>query len=60
MPPTSVLDSGRTLAVHFYILAREGISAEMAYGTAAVLMISILTINVTAYWLMHRMMRRFS
>jgi phosphate transport system permease protein len=60
MPPTTVLDSGRTLAVHFYILAREGISAEMAYGTAAVLMISILTINVTAYGLMHRMMRRFS
>jgi phosphate transport system permease protein len=60
MPPTTLLDSGRTLGVHFYILAREGISAEMAYGTAAVLMISILTINVTAYGLMHRMMRRFS
>lgn len=60
MTPTSLLDSGRTLAVHFYILAREGISAEMAYGTAAVLMVAILAINVSAYWLMHRIVRRFS
>jgi phosphate transport system permease protein len=58
--PTSVFSSGRTLAVHFYILAREGISAEMAYGTAAVLMISILALNVLAYGLMHRIVRRFS
>jgi phosphate transport system permease protein len=60
MTPATLLDSGRTLAVHFYILAREGISAEMAYGTAAVLMIAILAINVSAYWLMHRIVRRFS
>ena len=35
--PTSLMDSTRTMAVHFYILAREGISAENAYGTAATL-----------------------
>lgn len=58
--PSSIFDSGRTLAVHFYILAREGISADMAYGTAAVLMVSILAINVLAYGLMHRIVRRFS
>ncbi len=58
--PTSIFSSGRTLAVHFYILAREGISLDMAFGTAAVLMISILTINVAAYWLMHRIVRKFS
>jgi phosphate transport system permease protein len=58
--PTTIFASGRTLAVHFYILAREGISLDMAYGTAAVLMISILAINVAAYWLMHRIVRRFS
>ncbi len=58
--PTSLFSSGRTLAVHFYILATEGISMEMAYGTAAVLMIAILTINVVAYYLMHRIVRKFS
>jgi phosphate transport system permease protein len=31
-----------------------------AYGTAAVLVISILLINIVAYSLMQRMMRRYS
>jgi phosphate transport system permease protein len=52
--PTSLFDSVRTMSVHFYILAREGISAEKAYGTAAVLIISILFINMISYWLMNR------
>jgi len=58
--PTSVFASGRTLAVHFYILATETDAFGMAYGTAAVLIIAILTINVMAYWMMHRIMRKFS
>jgi phosphate transport system permease protein len=52
--PTSVFDSTRTMAVHFYILAREGISAENAYGTAATLIIAVLLVNLSAYWLMNR------
>jgi phosphate transport system permease protein len=58
--PISLFDSGRTMAVHFYILAREGISMPNAYGTAAVLVISILLINITAYTLMQRLMKRYS
>ena len=58
--PVSVFDSGRTMAVHFYILAREGLSMPNAYGTAAVLVISILLINIVAYTLMQRMMKRYS
>ena len=58
--PTSVFASGRTLAVHFYILATETDAFGMAYGTAAVLIIAILTINVMAYWMMHRIVRKFS
>ena len=58
--PLSLLDSGRTMAVHFYILAREGISMPNAYGTAAILMISILLINVVAYSLMQHLMKRYS
>jgi phosphate transport system permease protein len=57
--PTSVFDGTRTLSVHFYQLAREGISAEKAYATATVLVLSILVINVTAYAVMNRFMRRF-
>jgi phosphate transport system permease protein len=57
--PMSLFDSGRTMAVHFYILAREGLSMPNAYGTAAVLVISILLINITAYTLMQRLMKRY-
>ena len=47
--PTSLFSSSRTMAVHFYILAREGISMPNAYGTAAILVITILIINIIAY-----------
>lgn len=58
--PTSLFSSSRTMSVHFYILAREGISMPNAFGTAAVLIISILAVNVLAYTLMNRFMKRFS
>jgi phosphate transport system permease protein len=58
MMPKSLLEPGRTLAVHFYILAREGISLERAYGTAVILILSILVVNIIAYVLMYRVMRK--
>lgn len=58
--PESLLDSTRTMAVHFYILAREGISAENAYGTAATLIIAVLMVNLSAYWLMNRFIAKRS
>ncbi|HVO75912.1 MAG TPA: phosphate ABC transporter permease PstA [Ignavibacteriaceae bacterium] len=58
--PTSIFDSVRTMAVHFYILAREGISAENAYGTAATLIIAVLITNLSAYWIMNRFIAKRS
>jgi len=58
--PSSLFDSTRTMAVHFYILAREGISAENAYGTAATLIIAVLMVNLSAYWLMNRFIAKRS
>jgi phosphate transport system permease protein len=58
--PVTMFDSGRTMAVHFYILAREGLSMPNAYGTAAVLVISILAINLAAYTMMQRLMKKYS
>ena len=58
--PSSLMDSGRTMAVHFYILAREGISMEKAYATALVLVLSILCINIIAYYIMNRVISRYS
>jgi phosphate transport system permease protein len=56
--PKSAFDSVRTMAVHFYILAREGISSEKAYGTAAVLVIAVLAVNILTYGLMQRFIAR--
>jgi len=52
--PRSLFDSSRTLALPFYILAREGISMPNAYATASVLIIAILALNLLSYWLMRR------
>jgi len=57
--PTSLFSSSRTMSVHFYILAREGISIDNAYGTAAVLIIAILGINILTYSLMNRYIRKY-
>ncbi|MHB1484363.1 MAG: phosphate ABC transporter permease PstA [Saccharofermentanales bacterium] len=56
--PSSIFSPARTMAVHFYILAREGISMEKAYGTAALLIIIILLINVVANMLVNRFVAR--
>jgi phosphate transport system permease protein len=58
--PTSLFSSTRTMSVHFYILAREGISMSNAYGTAAILIIAILGINILTYYLMNRFIKKYS
>ncbi|MCL2164493.1 MAG: phosphate ABC transporter permease PstA [Oscillospiraceae bacterium] len=52
--PDSIFSPTRTMAVHFYILAREGISMEKAYGTAALLIILIFFINVVSNAIVNR------
>ena len=56
--PTSLFSPIRTMSVHFYILAREGISMEMAYGTGAALILLVLLINTVANGLLNRYIRR--
>ena len=56
--PTSLFSPTRTMSVHFYILAREGISMEMAYATGAALILLILSINTLANWLLWRYFRK--
>ena len=56
--PASVFSPTRTMAVHFYTLAREGISMENAYGTAALLIILIFFINVAANAIVNRLMAK--
>jgi phosphate transport system permease protein len=56
--PDSLFSPVRTMSVHFYILAREGISMEMAYGTGAALILLVLSVNLTANWLLVRHVRK--
>lgn len=46
--PITPLDSGRSMPVHLYMLAVEGINMPAAYGTAFLLMIMILAFNLIA------------
>lgn len=52
--PDSVMSSTRTLSVHMYSLASEGLYVNQAYATAVVLLIIVLVIN----WLSGRIARK--
>ena len=52
--PITPLDPGRSMTVHLYTLAMEGINMEAAYGTALLLMAMILFFNLSARWLSRR------
>ncbi len=43
--PSSVLGSGRTLAVHMYLLEYEGLYMDQAYATAVILLVLVVVIN---------------
>ena len=43
--PETLMDSGRTLAVHMYALLSEGLYTEQAYATAVVLLVLVVGIN---------------
>lgn len=43
--PGGVMSSGRTLAVHMYNLASEGLYMDQAYATAVILLILVVGIN---------------
>jgi phosphate transport system permease protein len=55
--PNSIWRPGRTMAVHLYILASEGLSKSNMYATATVLIITVLIINYTANKLVKHFIR---
>jgi len=46
--PESLFASGRTLAIHMYVLASEGLRIDQAYATAVVLLITVMILNFVA------------
>ncbi len=44
--PKNLLSSGRTLAVHMYVLSQEGLHTDQAFATAVILLVMVLLINI--------------
>lgn len=55
--PTNVMSSGRTLAVHMYVLASEGLYMKQAYATAVVLVLIVIGINAASARLAKKLMK---
>ena len=49
--PTKLSDPIMALPYHLYVLVNEGISVEMAYGTAFVLIVLLLIINIICHFI---------
>lgn len=52
--PTSLMDSGRSLALHMYMLSSEGLHVNQAYATGVVLILTVLVINGLSSFLSSR------
>ncbi|MCX5779291.1 MAG: phosphate ABC transporter permease PstA [Firmicutes bacterium] len=55
--PISPLDPARTMSVHLYIMAMEGISMDRAFGTAFLIVVLIIIINYLANLSLKRLTR---
>ncbi|MCY3081524.1 phosphate ABC transporter permease PstA [Aerococcus mictus] len=53
--PKSLFSSGRTLALHVYVLSTEGLHRNEAMATGVVLLILVLIINGTSTWLSNKL-----
>lgn len=56
--PDFLMGSGRTLAVHMYVLFNEGLSMEQAYGTAVILLLLVLAVNLLSNFIASTLIRK--
>lgn len=55
--PSSVMGSGRSLAIHMFTLANEGLYMDQAYATAVILLLLVVSINGLSYYLAKKLVR---
>lgn len=55
--PTSLMASGRSLALHMYMLSSEGLHVKEAYATGVILIITVLIINSISGLLSRRLVK---
>ena len=53
--PSSLLGSGRTLAIHMYLLSTEALYLPQAYATAVVLLVLVIGINAFSNYVANRL-----
>lgn len=53
--PSSLMSSGRTLALHMYALSSEGLYEDQAYATAVVLLVFVLLINTLSSFIARKL-----
>jgi len=52
--PSTPMESGRTLALHMYVLSGEGLNTDEAFATAVVLLVLVVGINALSAFLARR------
>lgn len=52
---TGLFNSGRSLAVHMYVLTNEGLHTDQAWGTAVVLLVLVFGINTLSAFIAKRL-----
>lgn len=53
--PSSLLSSGRSLALHMYVLSSEGLHVKEAYATGVILIVTVLLINFLSTYLSRKL-----
>lgn len=53
--PGSLMESGRTIALHMWMLANEGLHEDKAYATAVILLILVIGINYLSHLLAEKL-----
>ena len=56
--PDSLFSSGRTLALHMWVLSGEGLHINQAYATAVVLIVMVIGINALSGLVANKLQKR--
>ena len=58
--PSSVFSSTRSLAVHLYLLVKEGLESGDAFATATILIVIVVGLNALANFIAKRLSRKLT
>lgn len=53
--PNSIFSSGRTLALHMYVLSNEGFHVKQAYATGVILLVLVIILNQLSVYLSNKL-----